>query len=95
MLNKFLTMNQPVCIVLWLVIVYNLFFPLPGAFHTVFLYALPVLIVVHFFEWLLLRGKLKQLGHEGTAAFSKVMVYGLFWWVPIVLTGNSASTRKQ
>ena len=90
MMVKFLKLNQPVCIILWLVIAYNLAFPLPGIFYSIFLYILPVLVIVHFFEWLVLRGKLAQRGHTGLKTFALVIIYGLFWWVPALHSDESS-----
>lgn len=84
MLNTFLKMNQPVCVILWIAVVYNLLFPLSGMLYTVLLYAGPVLLIVHIGEWLILRGRLKGLGHEGFPAFLKVLVFGFSWWLPVL-----------
>lgn len=92
MLNTFLRMNQPVCIILWIAVVYNLMLPVSGTVGTVLLWAGPILLIAHIGEWLIFRGRLKELGHEGFPAFLKVLVYGFCWWLPIIREAGSRGT---
>lgn len=64
---------------------YNLIFPLPGIFYTILFYLGPVLLIGHLGEWIALKGRLKKLGYEGGRPFAMVMVFGFFWWLPILL----------
>jgi len=89
MLDTFLKMGQPVCVILWVAVVYNLVFPLPGVMNTVLLYTGPILLIAHFAEFLLVRGRLKQLGHEGVPVLLKVMVYGFSWWLPVLRSAGA------
>ena len=84
MLVKFLEINQPLCIALWIAIAYNLLAPLPGLLYAILFYAGLVLLIGHLCEWIALKGKLAQLGYTGSGAFVRVMVFGFFWWVPLV-----------
>lgn len=81
---KFLRMNQPVCVVLWVAIIINLLLPFPGILSTILLYAGAILLIGHFLEWLMLKKQLDVLGHGGMKPFVMVMIYGFFWWIPVI-----------
>ena len=88
---KFLRLNQPACILLWLAVAYNLVLPLPGIWYDILFYAGLILLVGHFGEWVALRGRLQQLGHTPGRSFVPVMIYGFFWWLPIILDGKNST----
>lgn len=89
-MNTFLKLHQPIIVAAWLAIVYNLFSPLPGVWHTILLYAGPILLVAHYIEWLMLKDKLKRLNQSGPGAFINVMLFGFYWWLPIFREAKAA-----
>lgn len=85
--------SRVVLIIFWIAIIYNLIFPLPGIFYSILLYALPILIIGHFAEWLMVNGKLKQAGYQGFGPFANVIIYGFAWWLPILKNQQQDSSN--
>lgn len=86
--------TQFALVIAWIAMIYNLFFPFPGMAHTILLYAIPVMVIGHFAEWLAVRGKLKQLKHEGPVTLLLVIMFGFAWWLPI-LKSQQADAGNQ
>ncbi|MCG8313226.1 MAG: DUF1145 domain-containing protein [Pseudomonadales bacterium] len=68
----------------WLICLFNVLFPFPGIAHTIFLIIGAILIISHPIEWLIVRNKLKQQGHQGIIPFANVLVFGYAWWKPVL-----------
>ena len=94
-MNLFYRANQLLCLAIWATAIYNLLHPLPGIWHTIALYFLIIMVVIHLAEWLVLKNRLSRLGHEGGGTFLKVFIFGFFWWLPILLEGRKNADAQK
>ena len=89
MFSKICKFIQPSVIVDWAVIIASFFYTFSGNWNTIALIVAAILLVGHLGEWVIVKSKLESTGHQGFAAFAKVMVFGFTWWIPILSQKDS------
>ncbi|UVW34187.1 DUF1145 domain-containing protein [SAR92 clade bacterium H455] len=83
-MNKVIAFNKLLLLGFWLVFTVNIFMPLAGAADQWVMLIGLAMLIVHLIEFFVMRKRLQSHGHSGLMNFAWVMLFGLFYWKPLL-----------
>jgi len=76
--------GKALILVFWVFFSYNLIKPFANPYETFFLWAGIFLLLIHLLEFFMQRKKLVEKNAGGILGFIQTMLFGLFYWLPIL-----------
>ncbi|ETN91842.1 putative membrane protein [Gammaproteobacteria bacterium MOLA455] len=83
-MNKFIAFNKLLLLGFWLVFTVNVFMPFAGAVDQWVMLIGLAMLIVHLIEFFVMRKRLQSHGLSGLMNFVWVMLFGLFYWKPLL-----------